>query len=226
MVIDVPTVALKAAGHAAGGTLNDAFIAAVTGGLRIYHDRHGQQVRQLSGVVPVSIRTADDPLAGNRINFARYVDKVEGNNPVERVRAARALMRQRRNDRATPYLEAISAVVNRLPMAYLQGATSTSDFMASNVPGIPVPVYCAGAPVRALYPFGPTIGAPLNVTLMSYVDTCHIGVNVDVTAVPDSDEMRSCLQAGLAEALELADSPRPVAATSSPRSATHQRLLA
>ncbi len=219
MVIDVPTAALKAAGHSAGGTLNDAFIAALTGGLRIYHERHGQQVQQLSGVVPVSVRTAEDPLAGNRITSARYVDKVEGHNPAERIRAAHARMRRLRNDRATPYLEAISAVVNRLPTAYLQGATAMSDFMASNVPGIPVPVYCAGAPVRALYPFGPTIGAPLNVTLMSYADTCHIGVNIDVTAVPDSDEMRSCLQAGLAEVLELADSPRPVAATSSPGNA-------
>ncbi len=204
MVIDVPTVALKAAGHSAGGTLNDAFIAALNGGLRLYHERHGQPVQQLSGTVPVSVRTVDDPIAGNRITIARYVDKVGRNEPAERIRAAHARMRQLRNDRATPYLEAIWAVVNRLPVSYLQGSTSMSDFTASNVPGIPVPVYCSGALVRALYPFGPTMGAPLNVTLMSYADTCHIGVNIDVTAVPDSDEMHSCLQAGLAEVLGLA----------------------
>jgi hypothetical protein len=31
----------------------------------------------------------------------------------------------------------------------------------------------------------PTIGAALNVTLLSFVDTCAIGINMDTSAIPD-----------------------------------------
>ena len=38
-VIDVPLAWLRAAGREAGGSVNDAFLAALVGGLRIYHER-------------------------------------------------------------------------------------------------------------------------------------------------------------------------------------------
>lgn len=49
--------------------------------------------------------------------------------------------------------------------------------------------------------FGPTIGAGLNVTLMSYCGTCCVGVNVDTGAVPDTDVLMDCLQHGFDEVL-------------------------
>ncbi|MGZ6869830.1 MAG: WS/DGAT domain-containing protein [Frankiaceae bacterium] len=45
------------------------------------------------------------------------------------------------------------------------------DFLASNVGGFPMPVYLGGARV-AQYPSGPTIGAAVNLTLLSYLDSC------------------------------------------------------
>ena len=53
------------------------------------------------------------------------------------------------------------------------------------------------------YPFGPTIGAGVNVTLMSYVDTCALGINVDTGATPDFDVFHECLVDGFEEVLEL-----------------------
>ena len=61
-----------------------------------------------------------------------------------------------------------------------------------------------GAEVLMQYPFGPTIGAGVNVTLMSYVDTCALGINVDTGAVPDFAAFHDCLVAGFDEVLELA----------------------
>jgi hypothetical protein len=58
------------------------------------------------------------------------------------------------------------------------------DFVASDVPGVRVPVFLGGAPVRAQYAFGPTIGSAVNVTLLTYVDTCALGIDVDTTATP------------------------------------------
>jgi hypothetical protein len=75
------------------------------------------------------------------------------------------------------------------------------DFLASNVPGIRVPLYLTGAKIDRWYGFGPTIGAALNVTLMTCCGTCFLGVNIDTGAVPDTEALMSCLQDGFDEVL-------------------------
>jgi hypothetical protein len=77
------------------------------------------------------------------------------------------------------------------------------DFLASDVPGVTVPLYLAGARVTSWYAFGPTIGASVNVTLMSYEDRCCIGINIDTGAVPDPDVLVASLREGFAEVLAL-----------------------
>jgi len=69
------------------------------------------------------------------------------------------------------------------------------------VPGIRVPLYLTGAKVNSFYGFGPTTGAALNVTLMSYCGTCGVAVNVDTGAVPDPDVLMDCLRDGFDEVL-------------------------
>ncbi len=78
------------------------------------------------------------------------------------------------------------------------------DFLASNVPGVPVPMYLAGAEVLRYYPFGPTAGSSVNITLMSYRDVCCMGVNTDTAAIPDDRVFLDCLDRGFAEVLALA----------------------
>ena len=53
---------------------------------------------------------------------------------------------------------------------------------------------------------GPTVGAAVNVTLLTYVDTCAFGIDVDTGAIPDYDLFRDCLLAGFDEVLALAAS--------------------
>ena len=53
-------------------------------------------------------------------------------------------------------------------------------------------------------PFSPTIGAALNVTLLSYNGTCGVGVTVDTAAVPDIEVFMACLAKGFEEVLALA----------------------
>ena len=64
-----------------------------------------------------------------------------------------------------------------------------------------MPLYLTGAKVERFYGFGPTIGAALNVTLMSYCGTCCVGINIDTGAVPDPDVMVDCLRDGFDEVL-------------------------
>jgi hypothetical protein len=89
-------------------------------------------------------------------------------------------------------------VLNRLPTtattslfgAMLKGV----DFVTSNVPGPPVPVYLAGARIDAQYAFGPMTGAATNITVLSHCETLHVGVNTDPAAIPDPDAFVACLR--------------------------------
>src|SRR5690606_41330523 len=56
----------------------------------------------------------------------------------------------------------------------------------------------------SFHPFGPTLGSAANITLMSYEDRCHIGVNTDRGAVPDPGLFRACLEEGFDEVLAVA----------------------
>jgi len=66
-----------------------------------------------------------------------------------------------------------------------------------------VPLKMGGAPIRAQYAFSPTLGAAVNTTLLSYVDVCAIGVNIDAGAIPDHDVFCNCLTAGFEETLSV-----------------------
>jgi len=70
-----PLADLKAAGRAAGGSVNDAFLAALLGGFRRYHEHFGVPVDLLPMALPISLRTADDPAGGNRFAGARFAGR-------------------------------------------------------------------------------------------------------------------------------------------------------
>ncbi|MGZ5370891.1 wax ester/triacylglycerol synthase domain-containing protein [Aeromicrobium sp.] len=203
-VHEVPKPLLMDAAHAMGGTLNDAFLAGVTGGLRLYHAEHGAKVGDLRVTMPVNIRAEGDQAGGNRITLMRLALPVGVADPAERIRQIHVRASAARNERSLPYTQAIAGGLNLVPRWYIGAILQHVDFLASNVPGIPVPVYLGRARLRMQYAFGPTIGAGVNVTLLTYVDTCSIGVNVDTGAIPDVDVFRKCLVAGFDEVLALA----------------------
>ena len=214
-VHEVPMPALREAAHLAGGTLNDAFLAGVTGALRRYHEYHGVEVGDLHVTMPVSIRSDGDPVGGNRITLMRFDLPVGVADPAERIRQIHPRAGVVRTERSLPYTQMIAGGLNLLPRWYIGAVLRHVDFLASDVPGVPVPVYCGGAAVRMQYAFGPTIGAAVNVTLMTYVDTCALGINVDTGAIPDFDVFHECLVEGFDEVLALA-SPA-VSAAPTPR---------
>ena len=205
--LDVPFAELRLAGKSADGTVNDAFMAAVAGGLARYHDRHGQPVDELRVTMPVSVRQSDDAEGGNRITLARLVIPVGLADPTERIRAIRSISRQWRSEPSIPYSNAIAGALNLLPRTITGEMLKHVDFTASNVPGFPESVYVGGARVTAFYPFGPPIGASANFTLMSYAGTCNIGLTADRGAVADPEELVACLIEGFEEVLELGGRP-------------------
>jgi diacylglycerol O-acyltransferase len=209
-VLEVPLPGLRAAAAAHGGQVNDAFLTAVTGGLRRYHALHGATVGDLRVTLPLSLRAPGDPAGGNRITLLRFRLPAGATDPAERLVGIHQVVQRWRRARSLPHTQTIAAALNLLPAGVVGGMLKHVDFLASDVPGVTVPLYLAGARVEAWYPFGPTIGASVNVTLMSYVDTCCIGVNVDTGAVPDPDSLMAALVEGFAEVLTLGGHPPAV----------------
>lgn len=202
--LDAPVDGLRAAAKRAGGTVNDAFIAAIVAGLAHYHERHAATAPTLHATMPISLRRAGDPIGGNHASAARFTVPVGSpGTPIrERLAAIHEIVATARRDATTP-LSNLAGVINVLGPQYAAGMFKHVDFLASNVPGIDVPVHLAGAEVLAFYGFGPPFGAAMNVTLVSYRGTAFIGVNSDAAAVPDRDVLVECLRAGLAEVLAI-----------------------
>ena len=69
----------------------------------------------------------------------------------------------------------------------------TIDFATSNVKGSPVPVYVAGAQLLEIYPIGPLGGVAFNLTLMSYLGSLDMALNVDTAAVESPELLADCL---------------------------------
>jgi WS/DGAT/MGAT family acyltransferase len=204
-VHEVPLATLKEAAHRGGGALNDAFVAGIAGGLRRYHEKHGVTVNDLHLTMPISVRTKDDNEGGNHITLARFDVPVGIADPATRISETRERTNKVRNERSTPYIQIIAGAMNLMPRWYIGSVLRKVDFLASDVPGVPVPVYLAGAKVKVQYAFGPTIGSAVNVTLLTYVDTCALGIDVDTGAIPDFEAFYACLVEGFDEVLALAE---------------------
>jgi WS/DGAT/MGAT family acyltransferase len=187
------------------GSLNDVFLAAVVGGLRSYHERHGAAIESLRMSLPINLRTADDESGGNRFAPARFPVPVAIDDPAERVAAIGGLVRGWRAEPALRMSSALAGILNRLPTATTTALFGSMlkccDFVATNVPGAPVPLFAGGARMDRLYAFAPTAGAAVNVSLISHNETCCVGVVIDTTAVPDAAVLVDCLRRGFEEML-------------------------
>jgi diacylglycerol O-acyltransferase / wax synthase len=199
--LDVPTADLRSAAQSVGGSLNDSFLAALSGGMRRYHEHHGAPVDALRVTLPISLRRDDDPVGGNRITLARFELPVGTVDPVERMRVIGDMVRRIRGEPAMRYSEAIAGVFNLLPPGVTGGMLKHVDLVATNVPGFTGDIFVGGAHVEAFYPFAPTIGAAANIGLLSFGDTCNIGIATDTAAVTDPDVFVRCLGEGFDEVM-------------------------
>ncbi|HMJ77589.1 MAG TPA: wax ester/triacylglycerol synthase domain-containing protein [Iamia sp.] len=216
--IVVPMAAAKAAARAAGATLNDAFVAATCSGFARYHSEMGASADALRMTMPINVRTAGtEDVAGNQFVPARFPIPLDLADPVERMQVLHELVLGQRGEPSLGFVEPMAGLLRRLPTSLSTGLFGSMlkgvDLVTSNVPGAPIPIYTAGGRVEALYALGPLTGAAANLTLLSYLDDLHIGVNVDPAAVTEPDRLVAALRAGWDELLAVA---APVAPEPSP----------
>ncbi len=209
-VLEVNLADLKRAAGVADGSVNDGFMAAVAGGFRRYHERHGVVAEELRVTLPISIRTVADPLGGNRITLIRFSVPVSDPDPASRIKAMNRLCRAARDERSLPMTNTIAGVLNLMPRGTVGRMLKHVDFVASDVPGFTFPVHLAGARLERYVAFGPTIGSSANLTLLSYNGTCYVGITIDTAAVPDAVLLADCLREGFEEVLALGGEYGPV----------------
>lgn len=185
---------------AAGAKLNDVVLAICSGALRRYLQEKGQLPdKPLIAGVPISLREAGDTRQNNQVSGMLCQLATDIASPSERLAAIVRSSTESKQIAGTfrnaapqdfgfvgaPILMQLimlvygrSGLADRLPMPM--------NVTISNVPGPPMPLYCAGAKVVALYPVSiPAHGAALNITVQSYMDALNFGLTADRRAVPD-----------------------------------------
>ncbi|MDN5913764.1 MAG: hypothetical protein L0I76_01370 [Pseudonocardia sp.] len=114
----MPFDRLRAAASSAGGSVNDAFLAALLGGYRLFHGRMGAPVPDaIPTAMPISLRRPDDPEGGSRIASARFAGPMAEPDPVRRIGALRASVSSVRKEPAVDVIGLLSPVLARLPGA-------------------------------------------------------------------------------------------------------------
>ena len=216
--IELSLTELKAAGHAVDGTMNDAFLAAVTGGMRRYHEAHGQMVPKLRVTMPINLRTSNDSIGNNRFVPARFAVPIDVVDPAERMRLLGAMARSWRKEPGLKFTDVVAGALNAMPpmvtTAALGSMLKAIDFVATNVPGLDRPAHLAGATVEQQFAFAPPSGAAFSAALLSYLDRCTLGLAIDNAAVSDPEVLARCMAEGFEEVLAVG---RAKPATRAPR---------
>lgn len=200
-VCEVSLSEMKAAAKRADAKLNAVFIAAICDGLYRYHLEHDDPVEILRMAMPISVR-ADEASTegGNHFVPLRFEVPLEAPTYPELIGQLHEITTAQRLEPGIGLAEPLSGVLSRMPppaaAALFESMVTGTDFVTSNVPGSPLPVFLAGQPVLAQYPFGPLTGAAVNVTLISYQDHVHLGIASDTKAVTDPDLLLRCIEAG------------------------------
>jgi diacylglycerol O-acyltransferase len=216
-----------------GGTVNDAVLAVVAGGLGRWLRTRGVRTEglELRALVPVSIRAEDERGAlGNRIAAMRGPLPVYVEDPVERLALVRESMGNLKQSKQALGAEVISGLQDFAPPTLLAQAsrlnfsTRLFNLIVTNVPGPQFPLYLLGREMEEIVPiaFLPENHA-LAIAIMSYNGKVNVGLLADYDAMPDLEELGAMLEESLAELLEAARANAPTPRDAPPAASTQSR---
>jgi len=200
---------LQAVARSHNQSINDVFMAAVAGGMRRYHERHGVEVEELRFNLPISLREPGVE-AANAVTIARFHVPIAEANPEVRMRIIGETVSKWRAEPALGFADGLADLSRFVPVELLAQAARASDVTTSNVVGVPVPVYLVGSQVLQMFPLVATIGAAVNVTMITYDGKAEVGFSADEAALDDIENLIEDLREGFGEVLghtPTADSP-------------------
>jgi WS/DGAT/MGAT family acyltransferase len=207
-VVRASLAPLKAAGKAAGGTVNDALLAAVAGMLRGLFSGTAAIEGEPVALVPVSVRRSDEQgELGNHISTV-FVDlPVHEADPVARLQRISRTMAELKQSAAVRAGAMIVGATGWAPpaisamMVRAMGGVRACNLVVSNVPGPQQPFYINGLRLREVFPAVP-LNPPnqgLSVGILSYDGGVYFGLLADRELVPPVQLAAAMLADSVAE---------------------------
>lgn len=194
----LPLAGVKDIKDAAGVKLNDVVLEICGAAMRRYHEKTaGSAVSSpLVLTCAVSTRGEGGKKLGNQLAQMNVAWPAQVEDPVARLRAvsenaeaAKDLTRALRSTAIRPFGDTLPPGLIQLASqlsAMPPEPVMMSNAVVSNVPGPPVPLYCAGARIEALYPLSIlAAGMGLNFTVISYADRLDFGLTFDPELVKE-----------------------------------------
>ncbi|MDX3386037.1 wax ester/triacylglycerol synthase family O-acyltransferase [Streptomyces niveiscabiei] len=197
--LDVPLDTLRAVGRAGGGSVNDAFIAAVLGGVRRYHEGFGVRHRTVRTGFPLAHpayrRLGGGDGLGNHFDTVHFLAPADEPDVLARVGKVRDNARDASSTGRLPgrFRGTTAAVIAPATAPYILRCVAGADFVTSNTRGMEHSFSLFGARVDAAYGFAPLVGVAFMICLLSYRGTCHLAVSLDPAAITDEARFRACL---------------------------------
>ncbi len=207
-----------------GATVNDAILAIIGGGLRIYLNDKGELPEaNLTAMAPISVRQENEKAAlGNLVSAMVVSLGTHIADPIERLAHIHAdavnskgLTNAVGARTLTDYSQLIPSglaglgarLYTRLGVA--NATAPVFNVVATNVPGSRVPLYFCGAKMVKMYGLGPIFDSMgLINTIYSYVDEIAISFTCDRDMMPDPDAYAAALRQSF-EALLAAAKAKP-----------------
>jgi len=207
--LGLPFAAIRALKHSLGGSMIDVILTIMARAIGKWHTKHHvYDVHELMTLVPVNLRKpeewAEKPNVGNVATGILVTLPIRLREPLATYREIHRRMEAKKADpatQATPILaEMLSALPRRFVTWMAESTFGNIDFIVTNVPGILVPRYLAGAEIVAAYPFAPVaMRSPVSVALYGYRDTLFIGLDSNETSMPDVDVFKDLIVAAFEE---------------------------
>lgn len=197
--MSLPLEDIKALGRRVGGTVNTIVMAMCASALRRYFEQHHElPAKGMIAAVPVSLRSADDSALNNQVSMIRVDLATEIADARERFRAIHAsseaakvvvselkpLLRADFPLTASPWLmSGLASLIGRIDL--MRRLPALANVVISNVPGLPVHQYLAGARMLHFYPVSiPYHGVAVNITVQSYAGQLEFGITACRRVLP------------------------------------------
>jgi WS/DGAT/MGAT family acyltransferase len=200
-----PLDEVKAVGRAAGATVNDVLLSAVTGALHRYLEKRSDPAEEVRAFIPINLRPRGVPVPdelGNRFGIVFLPLPVGLEAPRERLDELKRRMDELKDSAQPAVTWAILNSVGRAPFLVQRLVTDLLGAKASavmtNVPGPAQTVYLAGSPVTGIMFWVPQSGhVGLGVSILSYAGQVTLGVGADENIVPDPEVIVRAFEAEL-----------------------------
>ena len=197
----VPVEAVRAAAGAAGSTVNDLMLTAITSALRRYLLEHDAPAEEVIVIVPVNLRPAGALLPaglGNQFGLA-FVRLPTGETDQGRRRArVKAQMDQVKSSHEGVFVNTMLQWMGQLPAAvqnaWVDAFAGKATAIVTNVSGPPHRIQIAGTPVAGMAGWVPVTGPlGLGLSIISYAGQLLIGLASDTHLVPGHDRLLALL---------------------------------